>query len=386
MNRVKTFFRWVIAVFFAVALVVFAFYFSEKFASQSDFGHFWADYQLLKSGQNPYDLKLYSKTQALILDPDRVTSALWYPPWFFLILGPVLIWPFKTAVALWLLIGLGISVIAGCLALRYFGYEAKIRPYPILLGLATVPFYVCLKFGTLAPILILSFIGFFVMLRRDKYFLAGLFLTLTFIKPHLFYLIYLMLGIWMIQNRKWKIILPVVFWVAAIAGAAHVLYPHIYGQWLSVYSDPPFCWLTSTLSMFVRLYMPGHPVWPILAVSSVSAIACLWFYLCREKSFSWEKTLPGLLCWSLVTAPYGWNSDQSLLVITQFACIALMMQPHVTDLRRRSVLLLMVGYQLIFSWLEIGPFNDCIWMLFWYPVGQWLVWRWTNRIVASREA
>lgn len=364
-----------------IALVIFSFYFSEKFAAQSDFGYLWAGYDLVRAAVNPYDFKQFDRVQHLILDPSKVSPDVnWYPPLFFLILGPFLAWPYEVAVSLWLLSGIGMLIISGYAAFRFFGCLSDIKPLHLMLGLTMVPVLLCLEVGQIGPLLTLGLIGFFWTIQRKREMLSGCFLLLTLIKPHLFYLVYPVIGIWMIREKKWRVLTSISITLFLAMLATYFLWPPIHAQWLSAAcARPPFHWKTDTLVTFTRVFLPGHPAWPIAAIPLISFIATLGYYGYYRKSVSWEKDLPGLLCWSLFTSPHAWIFDHTLLVITQCATICLARRPGISDCARNRLFLALIGYQLFVTVFMVTFLKQGQWTLFWYPLGQWVLWRWALR-------
>ena len=55
-----------------------------------DFVQYWAAWQLLQEGLNPYDAGLMNAIQQTVGQKAEVTTMMWNPPWTVLLMSPIL--------------------------------------------------------------------------------------------------------------------------------------------------------------------------------------------------------------------------------------------------------------------------------------------------------
>lgn len=99
-----------------------------------------------------------------------------YPPPFAIALRPLTTMGYADALAIWIVIGVAALILL-------VGTEGRFG----LMGLAAMlfPTYVALRFGQFIPIAVLSLVLAGWSLRRDKWFLAGIFVGFLVLKPQL---------------------------------------------------------------------------------------------------------------------------------------------------------------------------------------------------------
>jgi hypothetical protein len=169
----------------------------------------------------------------------------------------------------------------------------------------------------MGPLLLLGFVGFLHFVRRRRDLVAGAFLALAAIKPQLSYLFWIALLLWVVQERRWRVLLG-----AALGVLALLAWP--------LWDDPQLLtryW--TALTQGTQTHSHWSPVWGtalrfmlgrerawLQFVPTLPGLAWLaWYWLRRRRTWDWEKCLPALLFASLLTASYGaWPFDLVLLL------------------------------------------------------------------------
>lgn len=156
--------------------------------------------------------------------------------------------------------------------------------------------------------------------------------------------------------------------------------------WVNMRSDP-LLHGTNTFVTFIRSQLGywGHlawpePRWPVIFVPLATAVYFIFrFSICGRK-IDWTKDLPPLICVSLLTAPYGYIFDQSLLMITQITIIVLILETPISVMNRIEIIfclsLLNIGVVLLSN---IDGFNKLF--LFLFPALLLLIWMRAVRLV-----
>lgn len=291
----------------------------------NDFIQYWTAFQLLIAGENPYDpekLWQLQQLQGLVAPP---VIFMWNPPWLLVLLAPILILPFALASELWQVCQ-GIFIFSSLLlSSKIFNLDKKSSFGIVLLGLIFYPMWEALLIGQISNLLLFALCLAFYLISRGKDFSAGLFLSVLFVKPHLFLLVFLALAIWTLQSgrTKWICGLCVSFSlqiVAVLSLSSQVLLQwyqsmHLESSALLITRQE---WMTATVATWLRvavrtslnrdvLFFP----WIVALVGLVGGVTRLTI---RKKPIIWNKDLAWILSLSLLLAPYGWLFDFSLLL------------------------------------------------------------------------
>jgi hypothetical protein len=319
----------------------------------SDFIEYWTAGKLLRHGENPYD---WPKLRELQIDeglpPDELPYDLpiimWNPPWLLVWLYPLLLLPFLTAAQVWILVNSILILLASSLIWRTVDSGSQ-RPLGIAWVAAAlfVPSLLTLRMGQMSSVILLGVAGFLYFASRNRDFLAGMFLTLTTVKPHVVYLVLIAVFCWVVLERRWKIVAGGLATLLPTLAVLTLLWP----GWLPAYraatAQPPLYWKTASLGGILRhlvfneedeippddkgqageaknpgdsnnrmtdrertLHQFAQFVPPILGC--IGAIA---FWFLRRPQFDWKAIMGPLLLVSVPTAAYGWAYDQVLLMV-----------------------------------------------------------------------
>jgi hypothetical protein len=123
---------------------------------------------------------------------------------------------------------------------RFYGGILRYRGISWFVAISFTPTMVVLEMGQITPLILLGLIGFLYFEKQGRDSLAGACLALVAIKPHLAYLVGLAILVWVVERRRWSILLGagVTFLVAtAIPFACN---PSVVSQYLhSLTQHPP---------------------------------------------------------------------------------------------------------------------------------------------------
>ncbi len=183
----------------------------------NDFIEYWAATKLLLHDGNPYSPSELLATQQALGWSQPEPLMMWNPPWVFCFTLPFGLFDYQTAQFAWFLSHtLMIFVGAKLLWKAYGGSPLKSR-YAGLSVLSFAPTYFALLLGQIGPLILLGLIAHLASVKKKAWRLAGASFTLAAIKPHLLYLVWLALLLWMAKKRQWK--LAVGFMLAGIIAA-----------------------------------------------------------------------------------------------------------------------------------------------------------------------
>jgi len=168
------------------------------------------------------------------------------------------------------------------------------------------------------PLVLLGIVGFLHFQERKQWWLAGLALALIAIKPHLVYVFWVALIVWIVEKRQWRVILG-----GAAGGAVVIIIPlmfvlGIFAQYFGLYSTnavpKPFDWKTPTLSTALGLIFGLDNLWVRYVPPALTLIWFIFYWRKQRIDWNWTEQMPLLLLVSQATTVFAWVWDQILLL------------------------------------------------------------------------
>lgn len=280
-------------------------------ATERDFIEFWAIGRQLVHHANPYDVSaIVQLERGAGLGANQPRISLSPPAVLFPMLPLGLLRP-KTGRIAWFL------VLIGCLALSlWLLWRMHGRPDNRfhVLGFAFAPVIVCLIAGQLS-IFLLTGVVLFLFLHRSRPALAGAALLPCALKPHLFLVFGLVLLLWVIQRKAFRVLAG--FAVALLSSCAITLSfdPHVWRQYFAMMGETRVMQVfIPTFGAALRYLIDRNAVawqWTPLAAGSLWAI---WYFWTRRDRWDWMHQGLILLVVSDVCAPYGYFTDECILL------------------------------------------------------------------------
>jgi hypothetical protein len=281
-------------------------------AASRDYVVYWATGQQLAHSANPYDAAAMDRLERSAgLDAGYGTLYMRNPPWALPLALPLGFLPLRLGATLWSL------ALLGCLA----GSVLLLRPLLagcgnqlLWLGLSFAPALVCVFMGQTALFALLG-LAIFLRVHRQRLFSAGGALWLCALKPHLFLPFAAVLLVWIVVERRYKILAGAVLSLAAGSAAAALLAPSPWRAYLAMMRAPSVQQeFVPCLADALRLWLRPDAAW-LQYLPAV--LACLWalgYYWPRRTCWDWLRDGGLLLPVSLLAAPYCWLYDQGLAI------------------------------------------------------------------------
>jgi hypothetical protein len=351
-----------VGVGFVVAL--FSIGLTEQNAAERDFISYWAAGQQLVHGANPYDL---DAVQALERSVGRKESQLVLtmrnpPIAFFLALPLGLVNP-KTGLVLWLMLLLSGMV----LSIRML-WLLNGRPRSIyhLLCFLFPPALSCLMAGQFGIFLLLGVV-LFLYLHQSRPLAAGASLLLCAPKPHLFLPVCVVLVLWTVSRRSYRILGG--FCAATLASCAlsYRLDPDAWLQYdQMMHAGGALGEQVPALSVAFRFLVDRNAVWLQFLPLGGACAWSVWFFWSRRDHWNWLDHGLVVLLAGAVCTPFGWFTDESMLLPTVLAGL------YRAESSRRSIwpLALIAGIALI-EVIAIVPLTSKFYL---WTTPAWLAW------------
>lgn len=284
-----------------------------------DLMQYWAGARLFLEGRNPYDHFLLLALERTAGLKGEFPVILWNPPTVFPFIFLFAYFSFEALVSSWAF--LSVLLFVGCALLdpHMRGANNTRRAIALAFFLTFYPIALCLAYGQIGPILLLATCGSFYLIEKssaeDRIMSngpAGLLLSLTLLKPHLLYLLYIYILISSIRKRQFGL-LGAFCLAGAVLSLLPVLWnPRIVSFYLESLTMPPIYWRTPTLGSWIQDLSAIHtPLMRLLPTVVVAVVSIPIFMRIQVPRF---EHLILLIPISLFTSPYGWPYDQILLL------------------------------------------------------------------------
>jgi hypothetical protein len=284
---------------------------TDEQATERDFIEFWAIGQQLVHHANPYDVPAIvqrERSAGLGANQPRISLS---PPAVLFPFLPLGLMRAKTGMIAWFLASLGCVAVSLWLLWRLNGRPDN-RLH--LLGFVFAPVIVCLWSGQLSIFLLTGIVLFF-SLHESHPGLAGAALLPCAFKPHLFLVFALVLLLWALYRRAFRVLLG--FAAALALSCAITLWfdAHVWQQYFAMMGE------TGVMQVFIPTFgvalrflvdrnAAGLQFVPLVA----GCVWALWYFWTRRRRWDWMDQGLVLLVVSDVCAPYGYFTDECILL------------------------------------------------------------------------
>lgn len=335
----------------------------------NDFMSYWSSARLLLAGSNPYLPEHLLALQQSIGWSSPEPIIMYSVPSTLTFILPFAIGNFIFSKLLWLLLMLGLMFLGAHWLWNLYGGAEDDRAWSILLLSTLTPVYFMIRSAQIVPLVLVGFAGFLYFQKNRKDFLAGICTALIAVKPHVAYLFWIVLLLWVLRERRWYIIMGVLGGNAIIAFVPLLFNHNVFFQYLDAMRDQNTTsfWATPTIGTWLRLFWGDEKHW-LQYISLLFGLLWLLFHWRRKgSSWDWTQETPLLLMVSLMTSIYCWTHDYALLIVpmTQTAVF-------IVSNRDNRTLMFLIGFYII---MNIIAFIECAVDLgyhqhyfIWYPV------------------
>ena len=283
-----------------------------------DFVEYWSASRLLLDGGNPYAPDALLKLQQSVGWPGATALVMWNPPWAFPLTLPFALVSFSVGEFAWLFVQLLVILICTKLLAHLYGKSSGPCRAEWAIALSFVPTVFVLIIGQISPMVLAGITGFLVLESKSKGLAAGAALAVVSIKPHLLYLFWIALCLWICREGHWRIALGALMSFLFFALVPLYFSRDVYGQYFELYRLEgilqPFDQATPTLRNIFPLLFGRSDQW-LQSLPTVIGFAWLIYYWQRRKvRWQWSEELPLILLVSVATSFFSWTYDQVVLL------------------------------------------------------------------------
>ena len=284
----------------------------------NDFIEYWTAAKLLLSGGNPYSPAELFESQTGLGWSRSEPLIMWNPPWTLSFTLPLGLLDYKTAQFVWFLSHTLIIFVGAQLLWKIYGGDSQKSRYALFSVLCFAPIYFVLLLGQIGPLILIGLIAFLASAKRGLWSLAGASLTIASIKPHLLYLLWLALILWIMRKGQWKLAISFLLAGAIIAGIPLLFDRQIYSQYLALLTSDaiirPLDWATPSLGTALAELLTVPDPWIRWLPSVGGGIWFLWYWSRRIEMWDWLAELPLVLLVSVATSSFVWTFDHVVLL------------------------------------------------------------------------
>ena len=340
-----------------------------------DFSAYWSAGQLLRRGENPYDLEHLFAIEAMLGWPEPFPLVMVNPPWLLVWFFPLFLTGFRTATLAWLGANLTIALTASGLLWGIFNPRETRHGLAIawIACIAFAPVLATLRMGQVSSLTLLGVVGFMFFARQEQDYLSGIFLALTTAKPHTVYLMWVVIIWWVFTQRRWKVLAGSFSVLSLSSLALTYMRPNWIADYHAALGNLPLYYATPTIGGILRGLagiQTSQVQYLAPAVTGLLATGYLW----RAKpSIAWKRAISPILLLSLATAPFGWTHDQIVLLVPYLQLIAWLRHESTFKATERAVVIsglaLYSGALVALNLLKVGELYK-FWTL-WVLVGTY---------------
>lgn len=335
--------------------------FRRDVVAHRDFIVYWATGQQLVLHRNPYDPVALKQIER---DAGFEGDTAYYmrnTPWALPLALPLGLMSAQAAALPWSLLMLALLVVSVRMLWKMFGSTGSRVDW---LGYCFPPALACVDIGQTSIILLFGLVVF-LRFHKARPFAAGAALSLCTIKPHLFLPFALVLMIWIVVSRSYRIL------AGGVAGmlAANALTAWIDPSALSKYAhylrnSTITQEFTACLGDVLRDAINPSAEWLAFVPAMLGTIWAAVYFWRRRQTWDWLENGNRVMLVSLVVAPFGWIFDQTL------AIPAILFAASQTSSR-----ILLSALALIYIAIEVELFRfDPHSLAYLWIVPAWLVW------------
>ncbi|HEX3661141.1 MAG TPA: glycosyltransferase 87 family protein [Acidobacteriaceae bacterium] len=278
-------------------------------AGSRDFVVYWATGQQLVHHANPFDPNLMWTVEHSTGFGAPGSFFMRNPPWSLPLAYPLGFFSARVAALPWSLMLLGLLVLSVRILWKMYGQGEKRLD---LLAYFFPPALICVVMGQTSLFLLLGLV-LFLRLHRTRPFWGGAALWLCTLKPHLFVPFGIVLLVWIVAQRNWRIVAGALSALAASCALTELIDPAAWSEYLhwaarsGISNEYIPC-----LSVQLRNLIDPQAKWLAFVPVVLGSVWALGYYWRNRNRWDWREQGHLLMLVSLLVAPYCWIYDQSL--------------------------------------------------------------------------
>jgi hypothetical protein len=331
-----------------------------------DYVEYWSAGRLNNFGLNPYDPKLLLEMQQSVGWKFDWPLMMWNPPWTLAILMPFSSIAYSQSRMLWFLISVIILVFTIDRTWEHYQISQRKKWLGLIIGLLFTPTLLALMLGQITPFILLGVIGFLLFIEKPQYlWIAGGCAALITIKPQLLYLFWIVLLLWIFEQKKWSVLVGCFTTIIVSILITSFFNPDALSQYIQAFfHHPPENLATPTIGFLLRIIFGYEKFWLQFLPLSFGIIWAIFYWRKKRSSWNWWKEINIVMFVSIITSSYTWNHDEIVLIpaITQATAVLVFSRN-----RWKPILVFLIFLSINYANLFIHQRLDESWMIWMSP-------------------
>jgi hypothetical protein len=334
--------------------------FRRDIVARRDFIVYWATGQQLVHHRNPYDPPALNQIER---DAGFQGGSSYYmrnTPWALPLALPLGYTNAQAAALPWSLFMLGLLIASVRMLWKMFGSPGSRIDW---LGYCFPPALFCVNLGQTSVILLFGLV-LFLRFHKTRPFAAGAALCLCTIKPHLFLPFALVLLVWIVVSRSYRILAGGIVAMVIANAITACIDPSAWSQYAyymrtSVVTRE----FTACFGDVLRDAVNPAAEWLAFVPAMLGSIWALIYFWPRRHTWDWLENGNPLMLVSLIAAPFGWIFDQTLAI------------PAILFAASRASRILLTVLALMFILVEVGiNYFELHSTAYLWTAPAWLLW------------
>jgi len=348
--------------------------FNRALAAKRDYIVYWATGQQLAHHANPYDGAALSRLEQAAGFKGPESFYMRNTPWSLPLALPFGYFGAQAAALPWSLLLLGLLFASVRMLRNLFGSAGG---YLDWLGYCFPPALFCIILGQTSIFLLLG-LTLFLRLHKTHPFAAGAALWFCSLKPHLFLPFGIVLLVWIVLSRSYRILSGGIAGMAAGAIVTACIDPDFMAQYAYYMRTSAVTReFTPCLGDLLRDWINPAAEWIAFMPGLLGCIWALAYFWPRRHTWDWFENGSLVMLVSIFVAPFGWVFDQSLAIPAVLFAVS-------RNTSRRMLSILALIYMLIEIEI-VSPFGLHSPAYLW-TAPAWLIWYLFARASANRAA
>jgi hypothetical protein len=345
----------------ALAMTLLAVERSPNALPMQDFVEYWSAAKVTWQGGNPYDgRELLPYQRDALRNPELAEAMMmWNPPPALALVAPLAWLPANSAHLLFLALQLACLIVSAHWLWTVYRGSHDHRWVAWLIVLLYAPSGFIFWYGQIGGVLVLGVAGFLHFRTSDRPLLAGLFVALTAVKPHLLFAFGWVLLLDAIMTRAGRrVVLAGVLTVLTAATLVWLVNPGVYAGYSHASwqtdnnaSTSPKSWAQPLVSYWLRVAIDRSQfaIQFIPTLLTTFAVTLYWFR--NRRTWDWRAETPRLVLLSAFFAAYGaWIFDLVVLQVAIIPAAIIVMQRS-----RLTIMLFALAYATLTASVVCSP-------------------------------
>lgn len=325
-----------------------------------DFIAYWSAGRVFLHQGNPYDERDLLPVQKTVDRKEDWALMVWQPPWVLAFAALPGAFDFWTARWVWMAVNLVLLAVSSEFFWRWGGGPPEHAWIALAAGIFFIPCTLTLWWGQVSLLVLAGLALFLWAAEQRRDWLAGAALLLLAIKAHTVYLLFPLIVLQALRERRWRLLGSAVLTLGLATLLPFLFNPQV--DWrMALAAGGPLGYRVNTFSFWLR-ESTGILSLQFLPTGLGFLLGLAWWWR-RRAGFDWRRHLVPLLLVSTFTMCYGWLYDLAILLP---AVIVILARVVTTHFGLRSALLIsgLVVLQSIFTGLllPMNPFTAGWWM------------------------